>query len=154
MYGTKHKSDQDVHEMEKKGMTHAKQAWLSGNNGVRELAVFHLVCLPAEFVIFCFQETCNLAVRLFLQVPSQLVNTIKIKKSGICFGKNTLALKGSCLSDLNCLGKFFNCCLVYDIYLLPNFTKTALKRTCGVLGDTCYFLQDLHVRFQNWSGLQ
>lgn len=48
----KHKSDQVVHAMEKKGVTHAKQAWLSGNTGVRELAVIQFVCVSTELVVF------------------------------------------------------------------------------------------------------
>lgn len=60
-----------------------KTGRLSGNSGVREFAVIHLVCVSTEFVIFCFQETWILALRLVLQVLSQLVNTIKIKKSGM-----------------------------------------------------------------------
>lgn len=87
-------------------MTHAKQAWFSGNNGVGELPVFHLVCLSTEFMILCFPETWILALRLFLQVPSQLVNTIKIKKSGMdLFWKKSSCTQGK-QSDLNCLQKF------------------------------------------------
>lgn len=120
----KHKSDQVVHEMEKEGVTHAKQAWLSGNTGVRELAVIQLVCVSTELVTFCFQETWILALRLFLQVLSQLVNSIKIKKSGMDLVWKQYSCTQGKLSDWSQLPvKVPNCSLVSDNYYTTSPTQ-------------------------------
>lgn len=94
-------------------MTHAQQAWLSGNNGVREPATLHLVCL-SEFMVLCFPETWILALRLFLQVLSQLVNTIQIKKSGMDLFWKKYSCQGKLSVRSQLPVKVLNCCLVSD----------------------------------------
>lgn len=106
MHGRKHKSDQVVHEMEQKRMTPLKPAWLSGNRGVRELAVRHLICLSTESMILGFQEKCGFWLSGLFPTSTFSVGQHTQNQEvwdGPVLEKKTLALTARCLSDVNCL---------------------------------------------------